>query len=52
MPSGDQKMLATVKVRISPTFWGWVFQFGKQMKVLSPENVVEESRQKIRILSE
>ena len=40
MASGEDKILATVKVRISPTFWGWLFQFGKQMRILSPESVV------------
>ncbi len=41
MASGENKIIATVKVRISPTFWGWVFQFGGQMKILSPAHVVE-----------
>lgn len=31
---------ATVKVQISPTFWGWLFQFAGQMKVLSPDSVI------------
>ena len=39
MASGERKIIATVKVRISPTFWGWLFQFGKQMRILSPANV-------------
>lgn len=42
MPSGENKIVATVKVRISPTFWGWVFQFGRQMRILSPAHVVQE----------
>jgi hypothetical protein len=29
-----------VKVQISPVFWGWLFQFAGQMKVISPESVV------------
>lgn len=41
IPSGDQKCIATLKVRISPTFWGWLFQFAGEMKVLSPASVVE-----------
>lgn len=41
IPSGENKCIATVKVRISPTFWGWLFQFGRQMRILSPANVVE-----------
>lgn len=34
--------VANVKVQISPTFWGWIFQFGKQMQILSPEKVKAE----------
>ena len=44
IPSGESKIIATVKVRVSPTFWGWLFQFSGQMKVLSPGSVVEECR--------
>lgn len=47
MASGETKVIATVKVRVSPTFWGWLFQFGKQMRVISPSHIVEEYRQKI-----
>ncbi|MCD8099387.1 MAG: WYL domain-containing protein [Oscillospiraceae bacterium] len=42
MTSGKERNIATVKVQISPTFWGWLFQFGKQMRVISPDEVVKE----------
>lgn len=42
MSSGENKIIATVKVRISPTFWGWLFQFGALMKIISPGAVVEQ----------
>lgn len=42
IPSGENRCIATVKVRISPTFWGWLFQFAGQMKILSPVELVEE----------
>ncbi len=38
----EHTCVATVKVQISPTFWGWLFQFGMQMRVLSPLKLVEE----------
>lgn len=44
LPSGERKCIATVKVRISPTFWGWLFQFAGEMKVLSPAWVAQEYR--------
>lgn len=40
----------TVPVQISPTFWGWIFQFGGQMKVLEPERIVAEQKRQIRLL--
>ncbi|MCD7762420.1 MAG: WYL domain-containing protein [Lachnospiraceae bacterium] len=42
MPSGGDRVVATVDVQLSPTFWGWLFQFGRQMRVISPETVVKE----------
>lgn len=38
----DGKYLATVQVQISPTFFGWVFQFGSKIKILSPGYVGEQ----------
>ena len=49
MPSGENKIVATVKVRISPTFWGWLFQFGTQMRILSPADLTEEYSRQIRL---
>lgn len=28
-----------VSVQISPTFWGWIYQLGDQIKIISPEGV-------------
>ena len=36
------RCVATVDVQISPVFWGWLFQFGKQMNILSPSTVLTE----------
>ena len=47
LPAGENKCMATVKVRISPTFWGWLFQFGRQMRILAPETVAEEYKQQL-----
>ena len=32
----------TVPVRVSPIFFGWVFQFGDLMRVTGPEGIVKE----------
>ena len=44
MRVGEKKCVATVKVRVSPTFWGWLFQFAGEMRVLSPQWVMEGYR--------
>ena len=31
-----------VSVRVSPVFYGWVFQFGGRMKIIEPETVARE----------
>ena len=36
---------AMVEVLISPVFFGWCFQFGKRMKILSPDSVAAEMKE-------
>ena len=38
----DNSFMAILKVELSPPFWGWIFQFGNKVKIVSPENVKEE----------
>lgn len=47
MTSVEERNIATVKVQISPTFWGWLFQFGNRMRVISPDEVVKEYRARL-----
>ena len=44
--------VAAVKVQISPTFWGWIFQFGKQMQITSPDSVIEEYKNRAAMITE
>lgn len=46
MRCGDHRCVATVKVQISPVFWGWLFQFAGEMRLLSPQPMVEEYRRR------
>jgi len=46
-PDGEDVYTTTIKVQISPTFWGWIFQFGGQMKITSPGHLIEEFRQRV-----
>lgn len=41
----EDSCVATLKVQVSPTFWGWIFQFGGQMRITSPESMIEEYKQ-------
>ena len=36
---------ATVEVLVSPVFFGWCFQFGTSMKILSPDSVAAEMKE-------
>lgn len=41
-PCGEGRYHATITVQISPVFWGWMFQFAGEMKILSPESVIAQ----------
>ena len=43
----DHSIEATVQVRIAPTFWGWLFQFGTDMDIVEPETVKQEYAERI-----
>ena len=45
--SGSSECTANVKVQISPTFWGWLFQFAGQMRILSPDSVVRQYNEQL-----
>lgn len=50
--SNDNKCVATMKVQISPVFWGWLFQFAGRMRILSPDTVIAEYRKHVAMLEE
>lgn len=52
MRSSDDKCIATLKVQTSPVFWGWLFQFAGQMKIISPDSVIEDYKKHAALLSE
>ena len=43
---------ATVQVQISPTFFGWLSQFGNAMQLIKPLSVIEQYHNHIRSISE
>ena len=46
--SCGERFTARVDVQVSPTFWGWVFQFVGSMKVIEPEYVKEEYMDRLK----
>ena len=40
--SGPDHFIATVRVAVSPQFLSWVFGFGGDVKILSPQSVIEQ----------
>ena len=50
MRYGEHKCVATVKVQISPVFWGWLFQFAGEMKLLSPESLVQDYKERANLI--
>ena len=47
MGTSESKCIAYVKVQVSPVFWGWIFQFSSNMKILSPEKVASEYKNRL-----
>lgn len=48
----ENTCVARVSVQVSPTFWGWLFQFGERMKITSPETLIDEYKEKCKIIAE
>ncbi len=44
----ENHFIATVEVALSPNFYGWLFGFGNKIKLMGPENVVEEYRRLLK----
>ena len=44
LPCDDEHFIITVPLEISPPFFAWIATFGRRVKILSPEPVVEKMR--------
>ena len=42
------KYSVTVKADVSPTFYSWIFMLGNKVKLVSPDNVVEEYKKVLK----
>ena len=45
--TGDKTCTVSVKVQISPAFWGWLFQMSCDMRIVSPRNVAAEFEKRL-----
>ncbi len=48
----EGRSVTTISVALSDQFYGWVFSFGKWMKIVSPKEVVESFRKELDSLRE
>lgn len=47
IPEDEEHFIVNVDVQVSRQFLGWVFSLGKKIKILSPDNVVEQMKEEI-----
>lgn len=41
----DGRLETAVRIQVSPTFYGWVFQFGSKMQIMGPARVVSRFKE-------
>lgn len=46
----SDRCCVTLDIRISPPFWGWLFQFGAQIQIIAPESVRAEYKACIKAI--
>lgn len=51
IPEDEQHFIVNVDVHVSRQFLGWVFSLGEQVKILGPDNVVEQMKEEIKRLN-
>jgi len=47
VPDGEEYFTVSVTVAVSPQFYGWLFGFGDEVEVLSPESVRNEMKNRL-----
>lgn len=52
VPDGENHFTISPLVCVSPILYGWIFQFGKKVEVLAPENIRLEMKQKAMEMAE
>ncbi|MEJ8734347.1 MULTISPECIES: helix-turn-helix transcriptional regulator [Mediterraneibacter] len=52
IPADEEYFTVNVHVHVSRQFLGWVFSLGKNVKIIGPDEVVEQMRQEVQRLTE
>ena len=52
MQTSENKCIASVRVQISPVFWGWLFQFAGKMCIISPTSLFREYTARAALISQ
>ena len=52
IPTDDEHFTVNVDVHVSRQFLGWVFSLGEDIKIVGPDDVVEQMRIEIKRLTE
>jgi len=52
IPLGSNCFKAIVNVSVSPTFYGWIFQFQNKVSILAPFNVKDEYKNTLKVALE
>ena len=46
----DTTCQAKVTVQVSPTFWGWLFQFSEWIEIIAPEQIVAQYAERVQAI--
>lgn len=49
IPCDDKHFSVRLSVQTSPTFYGWLFTFSDQIKILSPQSVIDEYKARLKL---
>lgn len=52
IPEDDTHFRITVQAYAGATFWGWIFQFGELIQIVSPQEAVEIMRERLEKVGE
>lgn len=50
IPSDEKHFIVNVKVHVSRQFLGWIFSLGENVKIIGPDEVVEQMKQEMKRL--